>query len=477
MVRQSLAAGSGFVDMLITPGNGAAFMHRGATGALAWSNSSSTVAAPQYVKLVRSGSTFTGYYSPNGVTWTQEGSFTYAMTDPVVVGLAASAVNNAAIGTALFDHVVISTSDTTPPVTTATVSGKSGNNGWYVSPVQVTLSTTDAGSGVFGTYYTLDVGATQTYTSPFMITPDGTHTVTYWSVDDSDNVETAHTLTVNIDATPPTPTFGYPTPAANANGWNNTSVSVPYTATDATSGVAIATPGSLVTFSSEAATQTQRVTVTDFAGATYVRFNGASTTFTVNSATQITATVPTKGSTGTISVTTPAGTGTSAGTFTYVTPPTITSFTPTSGIAGSTVTITGTNLTGATYVRFNGASTSFTVVSGTKITATVPSLGSTGTISVTTPSGTATSTATFTYLYLPVITSFTPTSGVAGTMVTITGTNFTGATLVRFNGASATFTLNSSTQITAKAPSKGSTGTISVTTSAGTGTSTGTYTY
>ncbi len=266
MVRQSLAPGSGFVDMLITPGNGAAFMHRSATGALAWSNSSSTVAAPQYVKLVRSGSTFTGYYSPNGTTWTQEGSFTYAMTDPVVVGLAAGANNSSAIGTAQFDHVVISTSDTTPPVTTATVSGKSGNNGWYVSPVQVTLSATDAGSTVFGTYYTIDGGAQQTYSAPFTIFANGVHTITCWSVDDLDNVETAHSLTIDIDATPPTMTFGAITPAPNAAGWNNSAVTIPFTAADATSGVATATPGSPLTFSGEGTNQTQTVTVTDVAG-------------------------------------------------------------------------------------------------------------------------------------------------------------------------------------------------------------------
>ncbi len=121
------------------------------------------------------------------------------------------------------------------------------------------------------------------------------------------------------------------------------------------------------------------ITGTNFTGATYVRFNGASTSFAVNSATEITATVPSKGSTGTISVSNKIGTGTSAGNFTYGKPRAISSFTPTRGIAGSTVTITGMNFTGATYVRFNGASTLFTVVSATKITATVPSLGTSGT--------------------------------------------------------------------------------------------------
>jgi hypothetical protein len=76
--------------------------------------------------------------------------------------------------------------------------------------------------------------------------------------------------------------------------------------------------------------------------------------------------------------------------------PTIASFTPTSGPAGTGVTITGTNLTGATGVKFNGTGANFTVASGTSITTTVPAGATTGKIAVTTPGGTATSAATFT---------------------------------------------------------------------------------
>jgi hypothetical protein len=77
--------------------------------------------------------------------------------------------------------------------------------------------------------------------------------------------------------------------------------------------------------------------------------------------------------------------------------PTITSFTPTSGSVGDTVTISGTNFTGASDVRFNGVSaTSFSVSSATTITATVPTGATTGPLSVPTPGGTATSASAFT---------------------------------------------------------------------------------
>jgi len=76
--------------------------------------------------------------------------------------------------------------------------------------------------------------------------------------------------------------------------------------------------------------------------------------------------------------------------------PTISGFSPASGGAGSSVTITGTNFTGASAVRFNGQSASFSVNSSTQITATVPNCSSSGTISVTTAGGTANSAGSFT---------------------------------------------------------------------------------
>src|SRR5436309_3246147 len=72
----------------------------------------------------------------------------------------------------------------------------------------------------------------------------------------------------------------------------------------------------------------------------------------------------------------------------------------------------------------------------------------------------------------PTITSFSPTSGAVGSSVTITGSAFTGATAVKFNGtASTTYTVNSDTQITATVPSGTTSGPIAVTTAGGTGTS------
>src|SRR5207245_888495 len=213
-----------------------------------------------------------------------------------------------------------------------------------------------------------------------------------------------------------------------------------------------------------------------FTGATAVRFNGTSASFTVNSSTSITATVPGGATTGPISVTTSAGTATGASNFTVIPPPTITSFSPTSGPVGTSVTITGANFTGVTSVSINGTAASFTVNSSTSITATLPGGATTGPISVTTSGGTATSASNFTVIPPPTITSFSPTSGPVGTSVTITGTNFTGVTSVTINGVAASFTVNSSTSIATTLPNGATTGPISVTTSGGTAISASNFT-
>ena len=202
----------------------------------------------------------------------------------------------------------------------------------------------------------------------------------------------------------------------------------------------------------------------------------AQTTVIVDSSTQVRAAVPTGALTGKLTVTNNVDSAQSSGTFTVggsCASPTITSFTPTSGPVGTPVTITGTNLTGATSVKFNGTTATITSNSATQIVTTVPAGATTGPISVTTANGTADSATNFTVgtASVPTITLFTPTSGPVGTSVTITGTNLTGATSVKFNGTTATITSNTANQIVTTVPAGATTGKITVTTPGGTATS------
>ena len=160
--------------------------------------------------------------------------------------------------------------------------------------------------------------------------------------------------------------------------------------------------------------------------------------------------------------------------------PTVVSFTPISGVENTMVVITGTNFGSTSAVKFNGTTATFTVNSTTQITAFSPAGASTGPISVTTPSGTATSSTNFTVVPgppAPSVTGFSPAYGLPGTSVVVTGTNFTGATVVKFGGVSAPiFNVDSGTQITATLPASAVSGTVSVTTPSGTATSSATFT-
>jgi hypothetical protein len=157
--------------------------------------------------------------------------------------------------------------DKTAPVTIATVSGTVGSNGWYKagSSVQVSLTASDNLSGVAVTSYTINGGTAQIYAGPIAFA-DGRFTVVYWSLDRAGNLEAQHSLSVNVDQTPPaiTPTIS---PAPNGNGWNNGSVTVSFTCSDAMSGLSGTCPAS-VTLSTEAANQTVSRSVSDNAGNT-----------------------------------------------------------------------------------------------------------------------------------------------------------------------------------------------------------------
>jgi len=226
---------------------------------------------------------------------------------------------------------------------------------------------------------------------------------------------------------------------------------------------------------------------TGVTGAAGVKFGANNaTSYTVNSNTQITALAP-AGTAGTVNVTVTHPTNgtsvnTSADDYTYGAVPTITSIVPAANplAGGVPVVITGTGFTGAAGaagVTFGGVNAaSYTVNSDTQITATPPAHAA-GTVDVvvTGPGGASANTTAdnFTYTALPVITGVSPASGptAGGTVVTITGFNFTGATSVAFEGTPGTsITVNGSgTQITVTSPARAAgVADITVTTPAGT---------
>jgi len=159
---------------------------------------------------------------------------------------------------------------TIPPVTTATPSPHPNASGWNNGIVTVTLKATDPGGpGVNQILFALD-GAQSTgwqtvagNAASVTISAEGTTILGYFATDTAGNQETAKTLSVRIDKTPPTATATI-TPAPNTNHWNNANVRVSFTGTDSLSG--IDSCSSPTTFMNEGAGQTATGACTDKAG-------------------------------------------------------------------------------------------------------------------------------------------------------------------------------------------------------------------
>jgi RHS repeat-associated protein len=152
---------------------------------------------------------------------------------------------------------------------------------------------------------------------------------------------------------------------------------------------------------------------------------------------------------------------------------------PGSGAVGAKVIVYGTGFSATPAndtVKFNGTTATVTSATTTQLAVAVPTGASTGTVTVTVGASTATSPSTFTVKSTsgaPTISGFSPSGGVAGTAVTLSGTNFaTTATndVVAFNGIRAQTVSATATSVATVAPPAGS-GRISIATPAGTATS------
>lgn len=157
--------------------------------------------------------------------------------------------------------------------------------------------------------------------------------------------------------------------------------------------------------------------------------------------------------------------------------PVITSATSLRGAVGSSLSyqIVATQ----TPISFaaTGLPTGLSMNTGTGLISGTPTVAGTFNVSISATNSDGTGTASLQILILPAdtaissITSFSPASGAPGSLVVLIGSNMAGANAVMFNGASATFTVDSATQITATVPGTAASGKISITNSFGTGAS------
>jgi uncharacterized repeat protein (TIGR03803 family) len=308
--------------------------------------------------------------------------------------------------------------------------------------------------GPDGNFYgTTGGGGTKGYGTLFKVTPAGTETILHNFCDPTcTSIYPATPMTLHTDGK----FYG------NTNG-NSLGGSVFYSLD-----VGFKPLVNLVTWTGKVGA-TVEILGQGFTGTKQVLFGSVPATFQNVSDTYMTAKVPAGAPTGTVTVNTFTTTFKSNRMFLVM--PQITSFTPTSGKVGTSVTINGVSLTQTTNVTIGGKTAAFTVLSDTQVKATVPPGARTGQkISITTAGGIASSPANF--VVVPAIGSFTPTSGPVGTSVAISGTSFTGTTKVTFGGVAATsLQVINDSQVDALVPTGAATGPIAVTTPGGTATS------
>ena len=306
----------------------------------------------------------------------------------------------------------------------------------------------------------------------------------------SGSVGTSVTLAgSNFGSSQGTSTVSFNGTTATPTSWGASSVVVPVPA-GATTGSVVVTVGGLasngmsftVTSSSPSITSLSptsgvvgaAVTIagSNFGasqGTSSVTFNGKTATPTSWSATSIVAAVPAGATTGSVVVTV-GGVASNSVTFTVATAgPSISSLSPTSGVVGTPVTITGSNFgssQGTSSVSFNGIIGAPTSWTATSIVVPVPTGATTGGV-VVSVGGVASNGMTFTVTTPgPSISSLNPTSGVVGASVTVSGANFgstQGSSTVKFSGTTGTPTSWSASSIVVPVPTGATTGSVVVT--------------
>ncbi|MBI4234063.1 MAG: PxKF domain-containing protein [Chloroflexi bacterium] len=158
--------------------------------------------------------------------------------------------------------------DSVPPTVSAAATPAPNGAGWNNSDATVTITASDADSGVQSVSYAVNGGPTVTTpgnSASVTFNADGVYVVAYNAKDNAGNTSATASITASVDETKPT-ISGSKAPLANGAGWNITDVTVTYTCADNLSGVASC--ASPETLSAEAAGQSATGTVTDAAGNT-----------------------------------------------------------------------------------------------------------------------------------------------------------------------------------------------------------------
>ncbi len=160
MIRESLNANSAYVIDFMSPSNGTALQRRASTAGSAGGIAGTTGLKPPYwLRLTRSGNTFTAEQSANGTTWATLGTTSVTMASSVYVGLAACSVSDGTLMQAAFDQVSVTgqTSPEAPDALAATAGDGKVDLSWPASSGATSYTVKRATTGG-GTYTDVATG-------------------------------------------------------------------------------------------------------------------------------------------------------------------------------------------------------------------------------------------------------------------------------------------------------------------------------
>ncbi|HUR57743.1 MAG TPA: S8 family serine peptidase, partial [Opitutaceae bacterium] len=213
MIRETLAANSRNAMMAMTSGNGALWQSRGTTGGETSPAFGGGGGAPRWLRIVRSGSTITGYESLNGTTWTRVGATTLTLPATLFVGLAVTSHNDGTLCTGTFDQVSLTGTGAPPPPPTPPAA-PTALTATASSPTAINLTWTDNSTTETGfqierstdnVTFTLaaTVGANVQSASSTDLSPSTTYYFRVRAVGDTTNSGYSNTASATTQAPPP----------------------------------------------------------------------------------------------------------------------------------------------------------------------------------------------------------------------------------------------------------------------------------
>ncbi len=200
MIRQAPTAGSPYAFMAVTPSKGATFQRRLTDGGATAVTAGAAIAAPYWVKLVRSGTTLTGSISADGATWATVGSVTITMGSDVLLGFAVTSHSNTKLSAAAFGSVAVNTS---PSV--AITSPTSASDFSAPATIEITASASDAEGSVSQAEFlsgssVLGADTTSPYSFTWSAVPAGTYSLTIRATDNQGAARTSAPVVVTVGA-------------------------------------------------------------------------------------------------------------------------------------------------------------------------------------------------------------------------------------------------------------------------------------